>query len=257
MLYNHLLPTFLCVADCGSMTKAAQQLFLTPTAVMKQINLLEKQLNLKLFLRTNQGIMLTECGQSIYKDAKCLIAYAQKAVEKAKDIEGRHNEIIQVGTSMLNPCKVFMDIWYRLNERFPQYKIKIIPFEDDHNGILSVIEKIGQEFDFIVGVCDSAQWLDRCNFYQLGDLELHHSQIHIEDAGHFYDIQVFNRCEQTGNVLLNLECWKDIHPSLVTIPVDWDYAIPFGLLYPLHPSKKVLNFLKAVSDFLNMEKAGL
>lgn len=303
MLYNHLLPTFLCVADCGSMTKAAQQLFLTPTAVMKQINLPEKQLNLKLFLRTNQGIMLTECGQSIYKDAKCLIAYAQKAVEKAKDIEGRHNEIIQVGTSMLNPCKVFMDIWYRLNERFPQYKIKIIPFEDDHNGILSVIEKIGQEFDFIVGVCDSAQWLDRCNFYQLGtykkcvavpmghrlsrrkklkifdlygetlmmvtqgdsplndslrkDLELHHSQIHIEDAGHFYDIQVFNRCEQTGNVLLNLECWKDIHPSLVTIPVDWDYAIPFGLLYPLYPSKKVLNFLKAVSDFLNMEKAGL
>ncbi len=296
-MYNSLLETFICVADCGSLNKAAQQLFLTPTAVMKQINMLEKHLDLKLIQRSNKGIILTESGQSIYKDAKFMISYSEKAVEKAKSLEGQQNLVIRVGTSMLNPCKVFMDIWYQLSDQFPQFKIQIIPFEDDHNGILSVIEKIGKDFDFIVGVCDSIQWLNRCNIYPLGtykkcvavpighrlssrkklkitdlygetlmmvkqgdsplndslrkELEEHHSKIRIEDTDHFYDIQVFNRCEQQGNVLLNLECWKDIHPSLVTIPVDWNYAIPYGLLYPLNPQKKILDFIDAVEKSRN------
>lgn len=40
-MYNPLLDTFLAVADCGSFTKAAEKLFISPTAVMKQMNSLE------------------------------------------------------------------------------------------------------------------------------------------------------------------------------------------------------------------------
>lgn len=296
-MYNSLLKTFLCVADYGSLNKAAEHLFLTPTAVMKQINVLEKHLDLKLFQRTNHGLTLTECGASIYKDAKFMISYSEKAIERAKKIQGTANQIIRVGTSLLNPCKVFMDIWYHVNDQFPQFKIQIVPFEDDHQGILSVIEKIGKEFDFIVGVCDSIQWLNRCCMYQLGtyrkcvavprghrlagrkklilsdlygetlmmvkrgdspvndlirdDLEQNHPQICIEDTENFYDIQVFNRCEQMGNILLNIECWKDIHPSLVTIPVDWSYTIPYGLLYAKNPTPNILNFIEAVESYLH------
>ena len=298
-MYNRFLKTFLCVADYGSLKKAAEHLFLTPTAVMKQMNALEKQLDLKLFQRTNHGFTLTECGASVYKDAKFMIAYSQKAIEKARNIQERQNQTIRVGTSMLNPCKVFMDIWYHVNDQFPQFKIEVVPFEDDHQGILSVIERIGKEFDFIVGVCDSSQWLDRCRMYQLGtyrkcvavprghrlsdrkeltlsdlygetlmmvkrgdspvndsirnDLEQNHPQIHIEDTENFYDIQVFNRCEQTGSILLNIECWKDIHPSLVTIPVDWNYTIPYGILYALKPSQKTRDFIGAVQAYFAQE----
>lgn len=295
-MYNHLLKTFICVVDCGSLNKAAERLFLTPTAVMKQMNLLEKQLNLKLIQRTNRGILATKCGQSLYRDAKFIIAYSEDAIERARELQGMESKTIRVGTSMLNPCKVFMDLWFRISDAFPQFKIQIIPFEDDHRGILSVIEKIGRDFDFIVGVCDSIQWLNRCNMYPLGtykkcvavplghrlasrkrlkitdlygetlmmvrrgdsplndflrnDLEQNHPQIHIEDAGYFYDIEVFNRCAETGNVLLNLECWRDIHPSLVTIPIDWEYAIPYGLLYSLTPEKEIFEFIDAVEKSL-------
>lgn len=293
-MYNRLLKTFIAVVDCGSLSRAAERLYLTTTAVMKQLNLLEKQLDLQLVNRTNHGITPTPCGASVYKDAKFMMAYAERAVEKARKIAGEQSQVIRVGTSMLNPCKPFMDIWYRLSDRFPRFKIQIVPFEDDHTGILSVIERIGGDFDFIVGVCDSLQWLNRCNMYRLGayakcvavpvghrlasrkklrisdlygetlmmvtpgdsplndflrhDLEQNHPQIHLEDTGHYYDIQVFNRCEQTGNLLLSLACWKDIHPSLVTLPVEWDYAIPYGLLYALHPPKKILDFLAAVAE---------
>ena len=54
-MYNHLLDTFLAVCDCKSFTKAAKQLYISPTAVMKQINQLEKELDLKLIERTHAG----------------------------------------------------------------------------------------------------------------------------------------------------------------------------------------------------------
>ena len=61
-----------------------------------------------------------------------------------------------------------MDIWYRVNKDFPEYKLYLVPFEDNHEGILSEIEKLGKKFDFLIGVCDSKAWLSRCNFLPLG-----------------------------------------------------------------------------------------
>ena len=43
-----------------------------------------------------------------------------------------------------------------------------MPFEDNHEGILSQVEKLGEKFDFLIGVCDSKAWLSLCNFLQLG-----------------------------------------------------------------------------------------
>lgn len=47
--------TFVTVADCGSFNKAAEELYISPPSVMKQLNALEKHLDLKLLDRTNQG----------------------------------------------------------------------------------------------------------------------------------------------------------------------------------------------------------
>ena len=59
MMYNPQLETFLRVADAGSFNKAAEESFITPTAVIKQINLLEASLDVQLFERTHRGIVLT------------------------------------------------------------------------------------------------------------------------------------------------------------------------------------------------------
>ena len=41
-MYNHQLDTFIVVADSGSFNKAAEALFISPPAVIKQINLLRQ-----------------------------------------------------------------------------------------------------------------------------------------------------------------------------------------------------------------------
>lgn len=293
-MYNSMLDTFIAVADCGSFTKAAEHLYISPTAVMKQMNTLEKHLDLKLMERTASGIRLTAAGAVIYQDAKFMIDYSKKSVASAKATLCANDTTFCVGTSLLNPAKPFMDLWYRVNKDFPEYKLHLVPFEDNHEGILSEIGQLGEKFDFLIGVCDSKAWLNLCNMLPLGrykkmvavsrehrlagkscieiedlygetlmmvrrgdsgvndflrnDLEMHHPKIHIEDTPQFYDLSVFNRCAETGNVLLTIECWQEVHPGLVSIPVHWDYSIPYGLLYSLNAPEDVLRFVEMVKD---------
>ena len=71
-MYNHQLDTFIQVAEVGSFSKAAA-LYITPTAVIKQMNLLEATVGVPLFVRTHRGLTLTAAGQSLYTDARHLV----------------------------------------------------------------------------------------------------------------------------------------------------------------------------------------
>ncbi|WP_312047469.1 LysR family transcriptional regulator [Anaerotignum sp.] len=294
-MYNPLLDTFIAVADCGSFNKAAEMLYISPTAVMKQMNSLEEHLKLTLIKRAQIGVTLTEVGEQIYKDAKFMVDYSQKSILSARAIETTSETTFCVGTSLLNPAKPFMDIWYKVNQNFPDYKLHLVPFEDNCDGILSEIGKLGKKFDFLIGVCDSKVWLSLCNFLPLGrykkmvavrrehplatkdrlkisdlygytlmmvkkgdsgvndflrnDLEKCHPQIKIEDTQPFYDLSVFNRCAETDKVLLTIECWQDVHPALVTIPVKWDYSIPYGILYAKDAPTDVLSFIEISKQY--------
>lgn len=290
-MVNPQLRVFICVSDCGSFNRAAERLYISAPSVMKQINALEKHLDLKLFDRSNQGIRLTPAGQVVYRHAKELFEASDRAVEEARLMSQAVETTFCIGSSLLNPCKPFMDLWYRVNEAFPGYKLHIVPFEDDHEGILAEIGALGVKYDFLVGVCDSADWLERCAFQPLGtyqhccavarehplaakerltledlygetvmlvrrgdspcvdrlrdELE-RHPRIRLEDTAQFYDIGVFNRCVQSRNVMITVECWRDVHPGLVTIPVDWDFAIPYGLMYAKDPPEDILKLLSLV-----------
>ena len=80
-MYNKYLEIFIQVADTGSFSKAAEKLYISSTAVMKQMNLMEQELGLDLLIRTNHGIKLTEVGKQIYKDCKFIIDYSNKAIK--------------------------------------------------------------------------------------------------------------------------------------------------------------------------------
>lgn len=84
-MYNPQLDTFIKVADAGSFNEAAEDSFITPTAVIKQINLLERSLDVKLFERTHRGLKLTKAGQSLYQDAKYIIQYCRESIVRAKN----------------------------------------------------------------------------------------------------------------------------------------------------------------------------
>ena len=224
----------------------------------------------------------------------------EKCINEAKQASSGYDTTFCIGTSLLNPAKPFMDLWYQLRDRFKEHKAHLVPFEDERSGIISEIEKLGIKFDFLVGVCDSKKWLSLCRFLPLGkyrlmvamprehrlaaksvleikelfgetiiivkrgdsetndtlrhDIETNYPEIKIEDAPQFYDMSVFNHCAESGNLLLTCECWSEVHPALATVAVNWDYKIPYGLLYSKTAPSDVIEFVNAASQILKDAK---
>lgn len=77
-------------------------------------------------------------------------------------------------------------------------------------------------------------------------LKMTHPQIIMEDGNYLYDMDTFNYCEEQGVLLLTQDRWDNIHPSLKTVPVKWDFTIPYGLLYAKEAEAEVLRFLERV-----------
>ena len=80
-MYNPQLETFIRAADAGSFNKAAEESYITPTAVIKQINLLESSLGVKLFERSHRGLTLTNAGHSLYQ---CSCTVRKQATENKR-----------------------------------------------------------------------------------------------------------------------------------------------------------------------------
>ena len=295
-MYNKYLKIFIQVADTGSFSKAAEKLYISSTAVMKQMNLMEQDLGLDLLIRTNHGIKLTEVGKQIYKDCKFIIDYSNKAIKNAKKLQNQNTHFVTIGTSLICPCKPLLDLWYKINDQYPEFKIKIVPFEENHTIILNTLNSNGVNLDFIVSPCDSKQWLENFNFLKLGDyrfciaVPVSHplakkkeisyedlsgenitaittgdskqnqdilenikkicKDVEIFDAPFFYDINVFNRCEENGSLLVTLECWKDVHPAFKTIPLSSGEIIPYGILYSKTPTDDALRFLDIIKTVI-------
>ncbi|MBO4410852.1 MAG: LysR family transcriptional regulator [Lachnospiraceae bacterium] len=72
--------------------------------------------------------------------------------------------------------------------------------------------------------------------------------ITVKKTPQFYDLQLFNRCSDEGRLLLSLECWDHLHPEMVNLPVDWNWELPYGLIYKKDARKDVLDFIEAFKE---------
>ncbi len=292
MLHNPQLETFVRVADAGSFNKAAEELYITPPAVIKQITSLESGLDLQLFIRSPRGLKLTKAGQSIYRDAQYIIQYCKDALVRAGNAAQEGERVIRIGTSPMTPGQFLLDLWPRLHEHCPDIKFQLVPYENTPENAREILRNLGQNIDIVAGPFDAdacARW--QCSALGLSlepircavsvyhplaskerlqiqdlygekfllirrgwndsldrmrdDLLRDHPQIQIVDFD-FLSINIFNRCENSEDVMMTIDNWSNIHPLLKTLPVDWRYEIPFGLLHSPQPSALVQRFLDAV-----------
>lgn len=153
-MYNPQLETFLKVADCGSFNKAAEELYISSPAVIKQINLLESSLNLQLFIRTHRGLILTEAGKSLYHDARYIIQYCHESVNRARNAIQKEESVIRIGTSPMTPGQFLMDMWSSIHEICPDIKFKFIPFENTPENSVEILKNLGKNIDIVAGLFD-------------------------------------------------------------------------------------------------------
>ena len=92
------LTTFCTVLSEGSMTAAAEKLFLTQPAVSQQIRNLEDELNVELLVRGSRQAKSTAQGQILYDYAKKIIAMNQQAQVAIQTIGEAIHGTLRIGT---------------------------------------------------------------------------------------------------------------------------------------------------------------
>ena len=88
-----LLVGFEAAARHLSFTKAGEELFLTQSAVSRQIKELEDQLGAALFHRRHRALALTEAGQQFYAAAAQVLATMRAATERLRSQAGRRRPL--------------------------------------------------------------------------------------------------------------------------------------------------------------------
>lgn len=91
-------------------------------------------------------VRLTPAGDVIYKDAKFCLTF-QTLDRKCKAAMNNHNKTFRVGTSLLIPPN-HLWIYGIRSTGIPDYKLHLVPFEDNHEGILTEIAQLGQNLTF-------------------------------------------------------------------------------------------------------------
>lgn len=70
------------------------------------------------------------------------------------------------------------------------------------------------------------------------------------DMPNIYDAEAFNQCEQLGYLMETPEVWADVHPSLVTLPMEWEYTIPYGVVYAKQSSATFTEFIRLIKRYI-------
>ena len=98
MVNLELYRVFYVVAKCGSLTKAAEELYISQPAVSQAIKQLETQLGGKLFNRTHKGMELTETG------GKQIFDTVEKALKLFEEAESKYVELKDTATGIVRIC---------------------------------------------------------------------------------------------------------------------------------------------------------
>jgi len=101
----HALRLFYSVAETGSVTQAAKQLNISQPAVTSQIKKLEREIDCTLFVPKGRGILLTQSGAELAKQAKRLFSL-EKEIESYGTVKGRVNWKTAY-CRHLSPCQLF------------------------------------------------------------------------------------------------------------------------------------------------------
>ena len=128
-MLNEIYEFFLKVSKMGSISKAADKLYISQPALSQQLKNLEKELDASLFIRSNKGIELTEEGKIVYK----YFSMSEKLLqEMKKEIRDKKNNVKKIRISavptMCNyslPCMI-----YHLKQHYPNTSVELYSRSD-------------------------------------------------------------------------------------------------------------------------------
>ena len=127
MVNLDLYRVFYTVAKCGSLTKAAEELYISQPAVSQSIKQLENQLGMSLFNRTHKGMELSaQGGKVIFAEVEQALALLNSAENRLALMQTSATGTIRIGASDTIFKYFLADKIVEFHERFPAVKIDLL-----------------------------------------------------------------------------------------------------------------------------------
>ena len=265
-MYDPHLDTFLIVANTGSFSGAAEYLYITPSAVIQQINALEAKLKVPLFYRSNKGVSLTKQGTYLKSECMDYIKKGKAIQEQLRSMPDGELSLV-MGTSLREKCRVFYDFWIQFSQGREQYSVQMKTIDTRF--------PIPSEVDFVESISTNASWQSAWEYYEFccvpyglamaKDHPLYEKQILCYEDLRGYTVIVQGPEESWRNLDLVKEdlskngiriqerrgfdsdvvwdasikrhlivmplCLRDVIFDMRIAPMDWEYSVSYGLFY--------------------------
>ena len=134
------LRIFVEVVNTRNFTSAAKHLNLTPSAVSKQIGMLEKKLGVRLLNRTTRTVNPTEAGQLYFDRAKRILEELDEADALVADLDSTPRGTIKIAAEPIFGRAILGRIIADFKEQYPEVSAEL--FLTDHS-----LELVKQGFD--------------------------------------------------------------------------------------------------------------
>lgn len=237
---NALL-TFEAAARHLSFTRAAMELFVSQTAVSRQIRRLEDRVGKALFRRKHRALELTEDGKRLHHAVTLGLGHIASAMD---EIVGSGQEQIQIATTVAFATYWFAPRLGRLRASYPNADVRVLASDRDQDQLTDAVDlalicghrdvpgwSMTRLFPEVVFPVCSPAYLERHPVSGPGDLP-NHTLLHL-DRQH----------------------WEDVGWA----PVDWTVWLgKFDIEYePPHPIVTFNNYPMLVDAALNGEGVAL
>lgn len=110
----------------GSLSKAADKLYITRPALNHYLISLETELGMPLFKRTNKRLIPTVAGETYIQAAKTILEVKKQAYKELQDIADDYKGTISLGLTTGIGNSILQDVLPKFNRVYPHYTIKLL-----------------------------------------------------------------------------------------------------------------------------------
>ena len=132
------LQYFLKVYETGNVSTAAEDLFLTRSALSKAIRELEEEFGCRLFERSAEGLVPTEVGEALRTKGMSLVALMDETDELLHSLAGEVNNTVRVGITPTTGVTIFPRLYRDFVHIHPD--ISFLPIEGGNSTAQSLLE---------------------------------------------------------------------------------------------------------------------
>ena len=202
------LEYFIKVVDTNSFTKAAEELFISQSAISQQIKALEDELGFPLMIRNRKGFELTQAGKYLYNKKKNIIANIKEIENHATYISKNNNKELKIGHVVNYGYQELKKALRIFSAKYPEIKISI---KDETHDTISA-NNINDVTDIMIGDQRKA-FSDRLNNVYIGDL--------------YYSIKISNANNLSTKKALTINDLKDQNCIVIASREEFAKEIEF------------------------------